>query len=225
LAEYLDAPLDQFIYIADFPGAGDLQEGIDDSVLREPLGVVVNVGAHRPPEQIACIFDQTLLLNPERREDTWVGTGCQATTQYLSCFAENVRRERRAEQAAAFRADLMNTVERKLGILLALGHEERIWTFEERTPKAGTHLPIRIRVRGQGIVHAGVSREGRWMRIYDIPLAEVSPGTWEAALLDTEVNEFTFIWYDPSRSGRVHWEGRNFLVPASPVSASASRSQ
>ena len=223
LAEYLDLPLDLFIYIADFPGAGDMQEGIDDPVLREPLGVIVNVGAHRPPEQIACVSQQTLLLHPEWREDGLAGTGCQATTQYMQCLAESLRHERHAEQARAFRAELAAIVQRKLGILPALGARdrgERIWTFERRTPAAGTSLPVRIRVGGQGIVHAGVSREGRWTRIYDVPLAQVAPGTWEAALLDPEVNEFTFIWYDPNRSGHVHWEGRNFLVPGLPVADS-----
>jgi hypothetical protein len=54
--------------------------------------------------------------------------------------------------------------------------------------------------------------------LYDEPLQEVCPGVWEACLLDPEVNEFTFIWYDPNRSGGVHWEGKNYLLPRRPVS-------
>ena len=46
LAEYLDMALEQCVFIADFPGAGERQEGIDDPVLRERIGVIVNVGVH-----------------------------------------------------------------------------------------------------------------------------------------------------------------------------------
>jgi hypothetical protein len=221
LAEYLDIPLDHFIYIADFPKAGDRQEGIDDPVLREPVGVVVNVGGHRPPEAITCAWQQTLLLKPERVGQGSVGTGCTATVQYLSSIAEIMRRARYTEHAKAFRAELMKVVERTLSIPRAPSREHRVWTFQQRTPEAGVDQSIRIRVRGQGMVHAGVSREGRWNRIYDVPLREVSPGMWEATLLDPEVNEFTFIWYDPHRLGKGHWEGRNFFVTRSPISDAA----
>src|SRR5205085_2181022 len=52
LAEYLDMPLGQCIFIADFPapGAGQGQQGIDDPVLKECVGIIVNVGFQRRPE-------------------------------------------------------------------------------------------------------------------------------------------------------------------------------
>jgi len=58
LAEYLDIPLGQFIFIADFPGAGERQEGIDDPVLGEQVGVIVNVGLQRRPEDIQAAFSR-----------------------------------------------------------------------------------------------------------------------------------------------------------------------
>jgi hypothetical protein len=62
------------------------------------------------------------------------------------------------------------------------------------------------------MVHAGVERGGKWVRVYDMPLKEVSPGVWEANVLDPEVNAFTFIWYAPNRSGNPRWEGKNYLL-------------
>ena len=94
--------------------------------------------------------------------------------------------------------------------------QAQIWTFEHPLQEAENHRPVLIRVKGPGMVHAGVNRGGKWIRMYDVPLQEVSPGVWEASLLDPEVNEFTFIWYDPNRSGNVHWEGKNYLLPRRP---------
>ena len=96
--------------------------------------------------------------------------------------------------------------------------QAQIWTFEHPLQEAENHRPVLIRAKGPGMVHAGVNRGGKWIRMYDVPLQEVSPGVWEASLLDPEVNEFTFIWYDPNRSGEVHWEGKNYLLPRRPVS-------
>jgi len=96
--------------------------------------------------------------------------------------------------------------------------QAQLWTFEHPLQEAENHRPVLIRAKGPGMVHAGVNREGKWIRMYDEPLQEVSPGVWEAFLLDPEVNEFTFIWYDPNRSGGVHWEGKNYLLPRRPVS-------
>ena len=62
------------------------------------------------------------------------------------------------------------------------------------------------------MVHAGVERDGRWVRIYDVPLKEVMPGVWEAYVLDPEVNAFTFIWYAPDRAGNPRWEGKNYRL-------------
>lgn len=96
--------------------------------------------------------------------------------------------------------------------------QAQLWTFENPLQEAEDHRPVLIRAQGPGMVHAGVNRAGKWIRMYDEPLQEVSPGVWEALLLDPEVNEFTFIWYDPNRSGSVHWEGKNYLLPRRPVS-------
>ncbi|MFL5656483.1 MAG: hypothetical protein ACJ8CB_20185 [Ktedonobacteraceae bacterium] len=95
--------------------------------------------------------------------------------------------------------------------------QAQIWTFEHPLQEAENHRPVLIRAKGPGMVHAGVNRGGKWIRMYDEPLQEVSPGVWEASLLDPEVNEFTFIWYDPNRPGEVHWEGKNYLLPRKPV--------
>jgi hypothetical protein len=219
LADYLDVPLDCFIYIADFPGGGDRQEGIDDPVLREAVGVVVNVGGRRAPEELECASDRTLQLNPERRGNELVGTGYEATSRYLACIAEALRDERHAMQVKDYHAELKRRVERKLGVSMVASASQgyRLWTFEQQELEPIDDEPVRIVVRGEGLVHAGVSRDGAWVRTYDIPLREVRPGLWEAMLLDPEINEFTFIWYDPQRSGKVHWEGRNFALRATAV--------
>lgn len=96
--------------------------------------------------------------------------------------------------------------------------QAQLWTFEHQLQEADNQRPVLIRAKGPGMVHAGVNRAGKWIRMYDVPLQEVSPSVWEASLLDPEVNEFTFIWYDPNRSGEVHWEGKNYLLPRRPVS-------
>ena len=97
------------------------------------------------------------------------------------------------------------------------GEQAQLWTFEQPLQEAENHRPVLIRVKGPGMVHAGVNRGGKWIRMYDVPLQEVSPGVWEASLVDPEVNEFTFIWYDPNSSGEVHWEGKNYLLPRQPI--------
>jgi hypothetical protein len=214
LAEYLALPLDQCIFIADFPGpgAGKGQAGIDDPVLRERVGVIVNVGFQRRPEDIRAVFQETLLLNPERRGNNLIGIGYKATIHYLACMTEVLQHERHAEQVKAFRAELMRTVEQKLNLPVPLNGTHQLWTFEHPLEEAESHRPVLIRVKGPGMVHAGVNRNGKWVRIYDVPLKEVSRGVWEACVRDPEVNTFTFIWYDPSRSGNVHWEGKNYFL-------------
>jgi hypothetical protein len=217
LAEYLDIPLDQCIFIADFPGAGQRQEGIDDPVLREHVGVIVNVGLQRRPEDIRPTFQETLLLHPERRGNILVGTGYKATIQYLACQTEVLKHESYAEKVKALRAELMRGVEQKLNLPVLPNRSHQLWTFEHPIQGVESHRPVLIRVKGPGMVHAGVERDGKWARIYDVPLKEVSPGVWEANVLDPEVNAFTFIWYDPRRSGNVHWEGKNYLLQRSPA--------
>src|SRR5205807_10220909 len=83
---------------------------------------------------------------------------------------------------------------------------------EKPIQELGSRQPVLVRVKGPGMVHAGVNHNGQWLRIYDVPLKEVSPDVWEASLLDPEVNALTFIWYDASKSGNVHWEGKNYFL-------------
>jgi hypothetical protein len=239
LAAYLDVSQDQFAFIADFPGAGNRQEGIDDSVLREPVGIVIHVGALRLPEELRCSWETTLLLSPPHREQ-WLGSGYEATAHYLSCLTGALRRAGSVEQAQAVRQELLRRVERKLGApvipVSQAGHDlkrddaTQVWTFRHPLLEVPSTQPIRIQVQGQGLVHAGVNVDGCWQRIYDVPLRERegASGCWEASLLDPEVNAFTFIWFDHSRSGQVKWEGRNVHVrrslPQNPHNSDAQQS-
>ena len=91
--------------------------------------------------------------------------------------------------------------------------QAQVWTFEHPLQQADSHRPILLQVHAPGIVHAGINREGKWIRTYDVPLEEVAPGVWEAYLLDSEINELTFIWYDPDQPGKVLWEGKNYPLP------------
>lgn len=210
LAEYLHLPLEQFLFIGDFPGAGDAQEGIDDPVLREQVGIIVNVGVYRRPEEISPLFQETLVLHPEHLEERVLGAGYEATMQYLACLTEVFKYKGIAEKVQTFRSELMSAIERKLNIGVLPSRGPQIWTFEKPIQEVGCWQSVLVRVKGPGMVHAGVNRNGEWMRIYDVPLKEVSPDLWDASLLDPEVNALTFIWYDPSRSGNVHWEGKNY---------------
>lgn len=211
LAKYLHLPLDQFIFIGDFPGAGDAQEGIDDPVLREQIGIIINVGIHRRPEEIRSVFQETLVLHPEHLEERVVGAGYEATMQYLACLTEVFQHEGGiVQKGQTFRSELMGVIERKLNIGLLANQGSQIWTFEKPVQEVGSRQSVLVRVKGPGMVHAGVNHNGQWLRIYDVPLKEVSLDVWEASLLDPEVNAFTFIWYDPNRSGNVHWEGKNY---------------
>jgi hypothetical protein len=212
LAEYLDIALDQCIFIADFPEAGDRQEGGDDPVLKERVGVIVNVGVQRRPEDIRCAFQDTLLLNPERRGNMLIGTGYKATVQYLACQTEVLTHESHAEKGKALRSELMRAIERRLNLPVLPTRGHQLWTFEHPLQEAENHRPVLIRVKRPGIVHAGVKRNEKWVRIYDVPLKEVSPSVWEASVLDPEVDAFTFIWYSPKRAGNVHWEWKNYLL-------------
>ena len=213
LAQYFELSLDQFLFMADFPGGVEGQEGIDDPVLREPLGVIVNVGWRRP-EEMQAAFPESLLLNPQRRGKLLVGTGYEATVQYLACLTEVFNQASHAEQVKALRAEVMQTIEQKLKMPVLPNRGYELWTLEHPLQQAERKRPVRICVKGQGLVHAGVSRDGKWTRMYDVPLREVSTGVWEADVMDPEVNEFTFIWYDPQRSGKVRWEGKNYLLPS-----------
>jgi hypothetical protein len=211
LAEYLSLPLDQSIFIGDFPGAtSERLEGIDDSVLREQVGIIINVGGHRRPEEIKPIFPETLILHPEHQGERIIGTGYEATMQYLACLIEVFRDESMKEKFGTFRSELMGAIERKLNIEVLPNSGHQIWTFEEPVQELGSSQALLVRVKGPGMVHAGVNRDGEWVRIYDVPLREVSPDLWEAYLLDPEVNVLTFIWYDPNWSGNVRWDEKNY---------------
>lgn len=113
LAEYLALPLDQFLFIADFPGVGDRQEGIDDPVLLEEIGVIVNVGVQHA---IVSSRKETLLLNPERRGNMLVGIGHEATIQYLECLTEVLKHESCVKKVKALRSELMLAIEKKLDL-------------------------------------------------------------------------------------------------------------
>jgi hypothetical protein len=210
LAEYLHLPLEQFLFIGDFPGAGEAQEGIDDPVLREQVSIIVNVGVYRKPEEISPLFQETLVLHPQRQQESVVGAGYEATMQYLASLTEVFKYEGIGEKVQTFRSELMGVIERKLNIEVLPNRGSQIWTFEKPIQEVGSWESVLVRVKGPGMVHVGVNRNGEWMRIYDVPLKEVSPDLWEASLWDPEVNALTFIWYDPSRSGNVHWEGKNY---------------
>ncbi len=160
----------------------------------------------------------TLLLNPERRGNLVVGSGYEATIQYLECLTEVLQHESYAQHVKALRSALMLAVANKLNLPVLPTRLYQLWTFEHPIQQAESHQVVLIRVKGPGIVHVGVNRDGKWIRIYDVPLKEVSPGVWEAYVLDPEVDEFTFIWYDPKGAGNVHWEGKNYLLQRLPGS-------
>jgi hypothetical protein len=166
LAEYLELPLEQFAFIADFPGTGNQQESIDDSVLREPIGIVINVGGLRPPEELTCSCTTTLLVHPPQREQQ-IGCGYTATALYLACLAETLTRAGYSAQATRLRAELLHTIERKVGIHISRDHPCQRWTFEQRVHEVPRTQPICIRAQSAGLVHAGVNMDGRWLRIYD----------------------------------------------------------
>lgn len=212
LAEYLHLPLGQLMFIGDFPDAGEGQEGIDDPVLREQVSIIINVGVHRRPQEIKPLFQETLVLHPELQGERMIGIGYEATMQYLACLTGVLKDESMRKKVGTFRSELMDVIERRLNIGTLPNQDPQIWTFEKPVQEVGSWQSVLLRVRGPGMVHAGVNHDGQWLRIYDVPLKEVSLGLWEALLLDPEVNALTFIWYDPNRSGNVHWEGKNYYL-------------
>jgi hypothetical protein len=81
-----------------------------------------------------------------------------------------------------------------------------VWTFEHAQFPPGRR--IRVRVNGSGFVHAGIaSPDGRWNRVYRVPLLPMPSGGYEA-VLPSGVNAFTFFWteapWTPGHPG--HWE-------------------
>ncbi len=129
----------------------------------------------------------------------------QATQQAMEAATQQVKQF--AEQAALQVAEAAGTAAQ-------LQQEQaEVWTFEHPLQEAESHRPLLLQVHRPGIAHAGVNQEGKWIRTYDVPLEEVSPGIWQAYLLDPEINEFTFIWYDPDQPGKVQWEGKNYSLP------------
>jgi hypothetical protein len=140
----------------------------------------------------------------------------EAATQQVKQLAEQAATQQAkhlAEQAALQVAEAAGTAAR-------LQREQaQVWTFEHPLQQADSHRPILLRVHAPGIAHAGINREGKWIRTYDVPLEEVSPDVWEAYLLDPEINELTFIWYDPDQPGKVQWEGKNYPLPRQQKSA------
>jgi len=81
-----------------------------------------------------------------------------------------------------------------------------LWTFEQ--PRFPRDRRVRVRVGGCGFVHAGIEgANGRWTRVYNVPLLPLPEGGYEA-LLPVGVNVFTFFWTEaPWAGGRPgHWE-------------------
>jgi hypothetical protein len=84
--------------------------------------------------------------------------------------------------------------------------ETVLWTFEQ--PRFPLGRRVRVRVGGSGFVHAGIEGEdGRWSRVYNVPLMPVPGGGYEG-LLPMGVNVLTFFWTEaPRATGRPgHWE-------------------
>ena len=82
-----------------------------------------------------------------------------------------------------------------------------LWTFGH--PQFPPGRRVRVRVGGSGFVHAGVAGpDGRWNRVYRVPLLPSTDGGYEA-LLPSGVTAFTFFWTEaPWASGHPgHWEG------------------
>jgi hypothetical protein len=81
-----------------------------------------------------------------------------------------------------------------------------LWTFERQQFPPGRRL--RVRVRGSGFVHAGVTGEdGIWDPVYNVPLVPLAKGGYEA-VLPSGVNAFTFFWTETPWTLRHpgHWE-------------------
>ncbi len=156
-------------------------------------------------EQVRQLAEQAALRATDAATEQVKQLARQATQQATEAATQQVRQL--AEQAALQVAE---------GARTAAQHEweqAQIWTFEHPLKEAESHRPVRLRVNRPGIAHAGINHDGKWIRTYDVPLEEVSPDVWEAYLLDPEINEFTFIWYDPDKPGKVHWEGKNYHLP------------
>jgi hypothetical protein len=84
--------------------------------------------------------------------------------------------------------------------------ETVLWTFEQ--PRFPPGRRVRVRVGGSGFVHAGIEgANGRWSRVYNVPLVPIPAGGYEA-ILPAGVNVFTFFWTEaPWANGRPgHWE-------------------
>jgi hypothetical protein len=124
--------------------------------------------------------------------------------------------EASSRRAIQFAEHVTRQVEGAVGTVAQL-EQAQVWTFEHPLQEVESDRPVLLRVKGPGIVHAGVNREGKWITTYDVPLEEVSPGIWEAYLSDPGINEFTFIWHDSDKPGMVHWEGKNYQLLRQPA--------
>jgi Calcineurin-like phosphoesterase len=97
-----------------------------------------------------------------------------------------------------------------------------LWTFERKDFPPDRRL--RVRVGASGYVHAGVAHaDGTWDPVYNVPLAPLPDGGYEA-VLPWGVDRFTFFWTEapwiPGHPG--HWEswtrgGRVFQAAATPA--------
>jgi Calcineurin-like phosphoesterase len=96
----------------------------------------------------------------------------------------------------------------RTGVALGPGEvsDTVLWTFEH--PRFPRDRRVRVCVNGSGFVHAGIEgTNGRWTRVYNVPLLPLLEGGYEA-LLPPGVNVFTFFWTEAPwvRGHPGHWE-------------------
>ena len=141
----------------------------------------------------------------------------QAATEQVRLLSEQVTQqavEAATQQVKQFSEQAALQVAEAAANGVQLQRERaQVWNFDHPLQEAESNRPVILEAHGPGIAHAGVHQDGKWIRTYDVPLEEVSPSVWQAYLLDPEINEFTFIWYDPDQPGKVHWEGKNYELP------------
>jgi len=190
LANFLEIPIGCSVFIGDFPQG---MPGIDDSILKYPLGIIVAQGKVRPPEDIKVAYEKTFLIRPYKLEPPWIGP--EATLCYLRAFLEVVSYKNSIKQAWE------QTV-------------LRVFNFSSYLER-----PIKISVLKPGFVYAGKEDENGYWRIESIqviPLVKTKTGTYQAEIRDNTLNAVTFFWYD-EHDLKAHWEGRNLVITQYPV--------
>jgi hypothetical protein len=210
LARYLGVDPHVIVYIADFPGSGDQQAGIDDPVLRQPLGAIIAVGRARVPESLAAGLPGTMVIKPAHLGGPWVGPA--ATDRYLKRIARALAQERPGPSPhgpnldSALQARLAcerpaPLSERAAFILPLSAIPGRVEVASSRAIVVSSERP--------GLAYAGVrigDASGPWARTYAIAMQEVERGLWQGLIRDPEVNALTCIFYGPE-GGKPQWRG------------------